>query len=43
MRAPHWIIKYTHINKLIITPKLIIVPQHVNSLGSKQKINFGGI
>lgn len=41
--APHWIIKYTHINTLIITPKIIIVPQHVNSLASKQKNSFGGI
>ena len=41
--APLWIRKYTHINILIITPKIVIVPQHAYSLGSKQKNNFGGI
>ena len=37
MSAPLWIIKYTHINILIITPKIVIVPQHAYSLASKQK------
>lgn len=35
MSAPLWIIKYTHINILIIIPKIVIVPQHAYSLSKK--------
>lgn len=37
MSAPLLIIKYTHIDILIITPKIVIVPQHAYSLGSYPK------